>query len=59
MKLNAMIGIVFVAAVLLERGDESKDVAFWATVGIGIVASVALASALRSRGGIGATGRGD
>jgi hypothetical protein len=56
MKVNALIVAVFVAAVVLERNDQDKDALFWLLVAVGIVAVVGLASAQRSKGGIGATG---
>jgi EamA domain-containing membrane protein RarD len=55
-KVNALIAVVFVLAVVLERGNQDKDAQFWVLVGAGVVAVVGLATFLRSRGGIGATG---
>ncbi len=55
-RVNVLIAVVFVIAVVLERGDQDKEALFWILVGAGIVAVVGLATFLRSRGGIGATG---
>ncbi|MFW2380697.1 MAG: hypothetical protein ACN4GZ_02980 [Acidimicrobiales bacterium] len=54
-KVNVLIAAVFVTAVILESGQD-KDTLFWLIVAGGIVAVVALATSVRSRGGIGATG---
>ncbi len=55
-KLNALIAAVFVAAVVLERGDQDKDLQFWLLVAGGVAAVVGLAASRQSKGGIGATG---
>ena len=56
MRLNALVAAVFVIALVLERGDADKDAVFWSMVAAGVVGVVVLASARRSKGGIGATG---
>ena len=55
-KAVPIIAIIFAVAVILERGNAETDGRFWAIVAAGIVGVVAAMSALRSRGGIGATG---
>lgn len=55
-KAVPIIAVIFSIAVVLERGNAATDGQFWAIVAVGIVGVVAAMSALRSRGGIGATG---
>ncbi len=56
MKAIPLIATIFVLAVVLERADSDTDLQFWVFVAIGITGVVAIMGALRSRGGIGATG---
>ena len=56
MKAVPLIAALFALAVVLERADEDTDLRFWMLVAVGIVGVVAAMNALRSRGGIGATG---
>ncbi len=55
-KAVPLIAAIFVLAVVLERADADTDLQFWVIVAAGVAGVVATMGALRSRGGIGATG---